>query len=120
MLVFLSPWCESYLAESRPARAAACRRAREQVAALAAGGGAVEWLGIASGLWATREDLDEYRAKHAVAVPLALDDSGDLFRAFGVRDVPEVLVVDAHGRIVRRLADAGDPLRAELGRLSAR
>jgi thiol-disulfide isomerase/thioredoxin len=119
VLVFLSPWCESYLAESRPARAAACRRAREQVDALAAGDGSVRWLGIASGLWATRDDLEEYRTTHAVALPLALDDSGALFRAFGIREVPVLLVADAHGRIVRRLGDAGEPLRAELGRLGA-
>jgi peroxiredoxin len=119
VLVFLSPWCESYLADSRPARAAACRRAREQVAALAASDAGVRWLGIASGLWATREDLEEYRTAHAIPVPLALDDSGALFRTFGVREVPALLVVDAQGRIVRRLGDAGEALRAELGRLRA-
>jgi thiol-disulfide isomerase/thioredoxin len=120
VLVFLSPWCESYLAESRPARAAACRRVREQVDALAAGDGSARWLGIASGLWATRDDLEEYRTTHAVALPLALDDSGALFRAFGVREVPVLLVCDGQGRIVRRLGDAGETLRAELGRLGAR
>jgi peroxiredoxin len=120
VLVFLSPWCESYLADSRPARAAACRRAREQVGALAAGGGRVQWLGIASGLWATREDLEEYRTTHGITVPLALDDTGELFRTFGVREVPAVLVVDATGRIARRLGDAGETLRTELGRLAVR
>ena len=30
VLVFLSPWCESYLADSRPALAARCREVREQ------------------------------------------------------------------------------------------
>src|SRR5262245_56331153 len=30
-LVFMSPWCESYLAESRPAIATSCRQVREQV-----------------------------------------------------------------------------------------
>ncbi|HUO81055.1 MAG TPA: redoxin family protein [Steroidobacteraceae bacterium] len=120
VLVFLSPWCESYLESSRPARAAACRRAREEVEALAAGNGGVRWLGIASGLWAGREDLAEYRGAHALRLPLALDESGDLFREFGVREVPVVVVLDAGGRIVRRLAGAGEELQAELGRLAAR
>ncbi len=120
VLVFLSPWCESYLASSRPTRAAACRRAREQVDALAASASTVRWLGIASGLWASREDLEEYRTEHAVRLPLALDDSGELFRAFGVRDVPALLVVDAEGHLIRRLDEAGAELRAELGRLTSR
>jgi peroxiredoxin len=118
VLVFLSPWCESYLASSRPARAAACRRAREQVDALAAAGGSVRWLGIASGLWANREDLEAYRSEHAIRLPLALDDTGEWFRAFGVREVPALLVVDAQGRVTRRLDDAGEALRAELSRLT--
>jgi thiol-disulfide isomerase/thioredoxin len=118
VLVFLSPWCESYLAASRPARAAACRRAREEVEALVAGGGRVRWLGIASGLWASREDLEAYRAEHRVGLPLALDDSGELYRAFGVSEVPVLLVADADGRIVRRLSGAGDALRVELARLA--
>jgi len=52
VLVFLSPWCESYLATSRPQVAANCRAARLQVAGLAKAGTA-RWLGVASGLWAT-------------------------------------------------------------------
>jgi hypothetical protein len=42
-----------------------------------------------------------------------LDESGELFRTFGVASVPTVLLVDANGRIVRRLDTAGR-LRAGL------
>jgi hypothetical protein len=52
-------------------------------------------------------------------MPLALDESGALFRAFGVREVPVLLVADARGRIVRRLGDAGESLGTELARLRA-
>jgi hypothetical protein len=40
-----------------------------------------------------------------------LDDSGALFRAFNVNEVPVVLVADASGRIVRRIeaADLATP-----------
>ena len=38
VLVFFSPWCESYLEKSRPADAAACRRVREEVNRLASHG----------------------------------------------------------------------------------
>jgi peroxiredoxin len=105
VLVFLSPWCESYLATTRPAASANCRRMREEVTAVAGEGGA-RWLGVASGLWATPPDLQEYRLKYHVNIPLALDESGALFRTFNVNEVPVVLVADGSGRIVRRIEAA--------------
>jgi thiol-disulfide isomerase/thioredoxin len=102
VLVFLSPWCESYLAASKPETAANCRSIREQFTALAADP-RVRWLGIASGLWANSEDLRKYRTENRVPIPLTLDASGDVFRAFRVNQVPTVLIADAGGRIVRRI-----------------
>ncbi|HEY4443148.1 MAG TPA: TlpA disulfide reductase family protein [Steroidobacteraceae bacterium] len=109
VLVFLSPWCESYLATSRPEVSGACRSAREQFSALS-GNPRLRWLGIASGLWANSEDLRQYRAEYKVTIPLTLDASGELFRAFRVNEVPTVLIADAGGRIVRRIegSAAGD------------
>jgi len=105
VLVFLSPWCESYLETTRPAASANCRRMREEVTAVA-GEGNARWLGVASGLWATPPDLREYRLKYHVNIPLALDESGALFRAFNVNEVPVVLVADGSGRIIRRIEAA--------------
>jgi hypothetical protein len=114
VLVFLSPWCESYLATTRPEVSAACRSAREQVSALS-GDPQLRWLGIASGLWANSEDLRQYRAKYRVTIPLTLDASGEVFRAFRVNDVPTVLIADAGGRVLRRIegsaAEDGAALR---------
>jgi thiol-disulfide isomerase/thioredoxin len=117
-LIFLSPWCESYLATTRPEIAENCRSARTQVDALA-GDPHVRWLGIASGLWANSDDLQRYRLDRKVTIPLTLDASGHLFRAFRVNDVPTVIIADARGRVVRRLEgnetrDTG-ALRAALG-----
>jgi hypothetical protein len=110
VLVFLSPWCESYLETTRPAVSANCRRMREEVTAVAREGSA-RWLGVASGLWSTPPDLREYRLKYHVNIPLALDESGALFRVFNVNEVPVVLVADGSGRIVRRIeaADLATP-----------
>jgi peroxiredoxin len=122
VLVFLSPWCESYLAASRPASAAACRRMREQVTALAGTPG-VRWLGISSGLWTDRDELAAWGRKQGVTMPLALDADGTLFRRFGVMQVPTVLLADAQGRIVRRLegqADLAVAVRALRDRNTAR
>jgi hypothetical protein len=63
----------------------------------------VRWLGIASGLWANSEDLRQYRAENKIAIPLTLDASGQVFRAFRVNNVPTVLIADAGGRLVRRI-----------------
>jgi len=103
VLVFLSPWCESYLATTRPAVSANCSRMREQVSELA-GEGRARWLGIASGLWATPDDLRDYRNKYGVSIPLSLDESGALFRAFNVNQVPAALIADGNGRILRTIA----------------
>jgi thiol-disulfide isomerase/thioredoxin len=107
VLVFLSPWCESYLATTRPAISASCRRTREQVSELSTNQH-VRWIGIASGLWATPDELREYQSKNEVRIPLTLDESGALFRTFRVTDVPTVLIADASGKITQRV-NTDDP-----------
>ena len=102
VLVFLSPWCESYLATSRPMLAENCRNMRAQVSELA-GDARIRWLGVASGLWADAEDLRKYRQKYQLTIPLTLDASGAVFREFGVNDVPTVLIADEHGKLLRRI-----------------
>lgn len=102
VLAFLSPWCESYLATTRPGLSADCRAMREQINGIAKDDG-VRWIGIASGLWATPKDLREYGAKYDVHIPLSLDATGDLFRAFDVSQVPATFLVDRDGRLLRRL-----------------
>jgi quercetin dioxygenase-like cupin family protein/thiol-disulfide isomerase/thioredoxin len=102
VLVFFSPWCESYLAKSRPTASQACRRVREEMNDLATHSDA-RWLGIASGLWASARDLADYQKQPGTPVPLTLDASGRLFRTFGVRDVPTVVLLDAQGRIAAKL-----------------
>jgi thiol-disulfide isomerase/thioredoxin len=108
-LVFLSPWCESYLATTRPEVSANCRNMRTQVDALSTDS-RIRWLGVASGLWANTEDLRHYKKNYKVTIPLTLDASGEAFRSFRVNDVPTVVLADRQGRIVRRIEGnaAGD------------
>lgn len=112
VLVFLSPWCESYLADSRPKVSKACRDARLQVEGLAQSSRA-RWLGVASGLWANADDVADYRGKYGVTIPLTVDESGTLFRAFGVRDTPTMIIADADGKVVRRLEAGQEGLLAK-------
>ncbi len=114
VLVFLSPWCESYLATSRPAISANCRKTREMIDGLS-GQQKARWIGIGSGLWATAADLEKYRDDYKVQIPLTLDASGALFRAFRITDVPTVLIADRDGKLVRRLVrDEADGLPGAL------
>jgi peroxiredoxin len=112
VLVFLSPWCESYLATTRPSVSEQCRVAREQVETLKTDHH-VRWLGVASGLWATPEDLQEYRVKYKVTIPLTLDESGALFREFRVTNTPTLVVADSFGKIVRRVDSGADDTLAQ-------
>jgi len=105
VIAFLSPWCESYLAESRPQLATNCRGAREQLQARAADP-KLRLLGVASGLWASTEDLAAYRDQYRLTIPLTLDESGRLFREFRVTTVPTLLLIDERGRVLRRVAGA--------------
>ena len=102
VLVFLSPWCESYLSTTRPTVSANCRAARLEVGARATTPG-VRWLGVASGLWIKSEDLRKYRSEYHVTMPMTLDATSALFHAFGVNDVPTLIVLDATGRVLQRI-----------------
>jgi peroxiredoxin len=97
-LVFFSPWCESYLRDTRPAVAGACERIRIDSEKLAKERGS-EWLAISSPLWTSRAELADYAKQHRTTIPLALDENGDVFRAFGVQNIPTVITLDAQGRI---------------------
>jgi hypothetical protein len=54
-----------------------------------------------------------------VTIPLTLDESGRLFREFGVMSVPTLVLIDGHGYIVRRVtgaaAGSAQGVRALLG-----
>lgn len=99
-LVFFSPWCESYLRDTRPATAGACERVRRETERLAKDR-SVEWVGISSPLWTSRAELADYAKEKRTTIPLALDQNGDIFRAFGVRQIPTVVTLDAQGRITK-------------------
>lgn len=118
-LVLFSAWCESYLKDSRPQTSQACRRVREAVDQLATRGD-VDWLGIAHGLWTSVEDVGQYRAKTGTKISLALDADGALFRAFGVHQMPTVVLLDPDGRVARALGpdepDLAGAVRALTGK----
>lgn len=101
-LVFFAPWCESYLEDSRPQTSKACLRVRENVEALLKQN-KVEWLGVSSGLWAAQDDVLDYQKTTQTQLPLALDAEDALFRAFAIREIPSVVLIDSKGRVSKVL-----------------
>jgi peroxiredoxin len=117
-LVLFSAWCESYLEKSQPKASQACRRVREEVDQLVVRGD-VDWLGIAGGPWSSAADLVEYKSETHTKLPLALDADGALFRAFGVHDIPTIVLIDANGRLARVVGPDDRDLAEAVGALQA-
>lgn len=99
-LMFFSPWCETYLRDSRPATAQACQRVREEAETLAAKPG-VEWLAVASPVWSSDQEVAEFARSKKSRLPMRLDKDGALFNAFGVRQIPSIVLLDRQGRVAR-------------------
>jgi peroxiredoxin len=118
VLVFLSPWCESYLESSRAAMSAHCRDVRLQVEELAKQHPNTRWLGVASGIWASPDDLTKYVSKYGVTIPLTLDESGTLFNSFHVRSVPTVIAINGHGVIEQRIEGNDPSLATQMSRVA--
>ncbi len=99
-ILFTSAWCEDYLQEIEPQTVESCQRARSEVSQLIQASN-VQWLGVATHLWTTPEDLSNYQTKTGQQLPYALDTEGTAFRIFGIQRFPAVALIDADGRLHR-------------------
>lgn len=113
ILVFFGTWCESYLAETEPATVAACRKVRTLADAGTARGDA-GWQGVATHMWTEAKDLPAYTKQTGSKLPLAFDADGSVFRAFVIRRVPAIALIDAQGRYVRLLDGNAATLEREV------
>jgi hypothetical protein len=79
----------------------------------------VRWLGVASGIWATADDLTAHQSQYKPKIPLTLDKSGAWFRTFEVTNIPTIVLIDRNGRVSRRVegysTDLPQILAAALG-----
>lgn len=103
-LLFFTTWCESYLAGDGDdeSTANACRETRETInAALGNSADPPEVIGIASRMWTGSRELGEYRDTVELRYPLALDNTNEIFRRYGVRGFPTLIVI-SDGRISSR------------------
>ena len=114
VLVFMSSWCESYLARQRPEMGTTCRQVREQIDSIVRSDTRVRWLAVAIGLWATEAELRDYAAEFDAQIPFTLDAAGTWFRAFGVTSFPTVVLADVDGKVVKRIVGYDPGLALEL------
>jgi thiol-disulfide isomerase/thioredoxin len=118
-LLFTATWCESYLKDTEPKTAAACRRAREQADEMSQNG-SVEWLGVVTRLWTTPNNLASYQTRIKPHVPMAVDTEGQAFHAFGIQRFPAVALIDAGGRVFRIVGVEDNDLTTAIEELRAR
>lgn len=117
-LVFFAPWCEWYLENSRPGTSKACERVLNDAERLLQQT-RTEWLGVSSGLWVSESDLVDYQNTSKRVMPLAHDAQDALFRAFGIRDIPSVVLLDTEGRVAKVLGPDDTALEAAIAELKS-
>jgi peroxiredoxin len=119
VIAFITPWCESYLKKSRPAVSDSCRKTRETLTRAYEGAPAgASWIAISSRVWSTQEDLSDYQAQLHVKHPVVLDATGEIFKLFGIREVPTVVIVGTDGIIRQRFDGFSPQLAAALASVS--
>ncbi|MBU3078108.1 TlpA family protein disulfide reductase [Sphingomonas quercus] len=105
-ILFTASWCESYLAETEPANAAQCRKAREQAGAEAKKGGR-DWTVVVAHLWTTPDAINRFRAGFDGPVRMGFDRDGLAFRRFGISHFPAVALITPDGRLEKIVSPAG-------------
>jgi hypothetical protein len=94
---FNSPWCEWYLAESKPKISEACTALRK---AASSGDALGHWVAVSLDVWANAEDVITYLDQHKIQIPTVLDNTKALFNNFGIRSLPSLVVLKPDGTIV--------------------
>lgn len=111
-LLFFTTWCEWYLADEGDdeVTANACRETRQTISdAVSRSADPPIVIGIASRMWTDREEVIRYRNTARPPYPIALDRTNEVFRRYGIRSFP-TLVVISDGRIRGRYQGALDSL----------
>lgn len=103
-LFITATWCDWYLTESRPAMAAQCQHAQQQLNRIAAQLPQAHWVGIVNHLWTDDKALAEFNNLYQMKVPFQIDQHGVLFQHFNVRQIPVILKV-TNGKVTEEISD---------------
>jgi peroxiredoxin len=115
-LTFATLFCDSYIADSRPAIGAACAAHARQVERLHRAHPDLTWVIVAYPVWTGADDVREYRKRLDVTVPIGIDRGNAWYRRFHARDSYTTVLLDAAGAELGRVDGAG----ADLATLIAR
>jgi peroxiredoxin len=116
-LTFVQTWCDTYLAETRPAIAQACLAHARAAEAQRRAHPRVTWVTVVHPVWTDAGALEPFRTRTSLGAPLGIDERGAWFHRFTVRETATTIVLDATGAEVGRATGAGDDLAAILARL---
>ncbi|MFC6631845.1 TlpA family protein disulfide reductase [Microbulbifer taiwanensis] len=97
-LVFFGPWCEWYLEKTEPKTSKACTQVRELLESKSKESN-VQWVTVSTNLWSSVSDLEDYRKSYGTTMPIVFDEDGDLFKQFGINQIPTIAVIDPDGKV---------------------
>jgi thiol-disulfide isomerase/thioredoxin len=117
-VTFVSTWCSSYLAESRPEMSKACIAHDRLAQSLRAKHPKLPWLIVASPVWTDVSGVRDYKKEFEISAPIAIDLASAWFHHFHVRDVQTTILFDAKGKEVARISGDGAALEPALIKLA--
>jgi peroxiredoxin len=97
-VVFFGPWCEWYLEQTEPKTSKACTQVRELLEQKSKARDIV-WVTISTNLWSSVAELQDYRKSYQTTLPIVFDEKGELFKLFGVNQVPTIILIDETGKV---------------------
>lgn len=116
--VFFGPWCEWYLETTEPKTSQACTRVRELLEKKSQAS-TVQWVTVSTNLWSSVAELKDYRKSYGTTMPIVFDRDGELFKQFGVNQVPSISLIDADGKVILKSSIQDDDFDAVLHTISA-
>lgn len=117
-VVFFGPWCEWYLETTEPKTSKACTQVRELLEK-SAEQSEIQWVTVSTNLWSSVADLKDYQNNYHTTMPIVFDADGELFKAFGVNQLPTITVIEANGKMSLKSSIQDDDFDAALQVISA-
>lgn len=92
-LFFTATWCDWYFKETRPMTASQCELAPKDINQLMNKHANVHWQGIVTHYWTGAAEVRKYQERLSPNFPIEIDPNHALFREFGVRSFPTVVLL---------------------------
>ena len=93
LLFFTTPWCEWYLADTRPHIASRCSKGQQNLIRLKREFKQLNIVGVVTPLWTSAGDMAQYQQKYQLNYPLHQDKSQLLFERYQVKDFATLVVL---------------------------